>query len=82
MKGIDGQISIFDELIQNPKDKPFIGTKVLFYYKGQFYPAIVTAHCGYDFFYIKFTGKKPHEGNLGWHVSMRGYKKDWDYMEV
>ena len=80
--GMDGQISLFDELIQNPEDKPFIGTKVLFHYKGKSYPAIVTAHCGYDFFYIEFIGNKPQESNSGWHVSMRGYKKDWDYMEV
>lgn len=81
------QISLFDGFLDDPSVKPPIGTKVIFFYEGKRYPAIVTSHCGetYDFFYIKFTGRQPSDDDSevkdsgGWHVSMRGKGKDWCY---
>lgn len=82
---MDGQLSLFDGFITNVDEKPPIGTKVIFYYEGKNYPAVVTAHCGADYFYIEFTDRKPSDDNAdiekasGWHVSLRGYGTDWEY---
>lgn len=79
------QISMFDELVQDPEKKPIIGTDVIFFLGGEIYDAVVTKHIGHDFFYIVFLDKKPSDDNPdiypaeGWHISMRGYKEDWDY---
>lgn len=84
-----GQISLFSGMLKEQCDtKPDIGTELVFHYKGKDYPCVVTTHCGYDFFFVKFSDAKPHDNNPeventdGWHLSLRGYKKDWDFMEV
>lgn len=82
---MDGQLSLFDGFITNVDEKPPIGTKVIFYYEGKSYPAVVAAHCGADYFYIKLTGRKPSDDNElvsdsdGWHISLKGYGTDWRY---
>lgn len=82
---MQGQISLFDGFIDNSNEKPDIGTKVIFFYEGKQYPAVVTAHCGQDWFYITFTDRQPADDDPevddsgGWHVSLRGKGKDWCY---
>lgn len=70
-------------------EKPAIGLSVVFFYNGNTYPAVVSAHCGMDFFYINFIGRTPLDdypkdfrpaGTTGWHISLRGYKESWDYI--
>lgn len=87
----EGQMSLFDGMLKEICDtKPEIGKKLIFHYNGKDYPCVVDCHCGYDVFYIKFTGRQPSDDfpevgkieSRGWHVSLRGYKKDWDYAEV
>ena len=84
---MDGQVSLFDIGVRDITHKPPVDTKVIFFYEGKSYPAIVTAHCGGDFFYITFTGRQPSDDNPevdnggGWHIAVRGFKKDWDYLE-
>ena len=84
---MDGQLNLFDGLVDDPNKKPEIGTKVIFFYNGNQYPAVVSDHCGFDYFYIEFTGRKPADDDSdvsncpGWHVCMRGRKKDWDYKD-
>ena len=82
---MDGQISLFDGFIKDTEEKPEIGTKVIFFYEGKQYNAVVTSHCGLDWFYIKFTDKQPSDDDPevddsgGWHISVRGKGKDWEY---
>ncbi len=82
---MNGQITMFDELVQDPEERPFIGTEVVFYYEEKKYDAVVVKHLGCDFVYIEFLDKRPGDDNpniyhgKGWHISVRGYKKDWDY---
>ena len=84
---MDGQISFFDIGVRDINAKPAIGAKVVFYYEGKSYPAVVRGHMGGDHFYIVFDDKRPCDDNpeistsSGWHVSVRGYKKDWDYLK-
>lgn len=84
---MDGQVSLFDGFVDNPNEKPSIGTKVIFHYEGKNYPAYVSYHCGHDYFVIIFTDRKPSDDNpdvglcSGWHVSMRGKNKDWSLAE-
>lgn len=89
----EGQISlfeVFDGKILNEicHTKPAVGKNLIFHYKGKDYPCVVDKHCGYDFFHIEFTDRQPSddfpevEKNTGWHVSLRGYKRDWDFPEV
>ena len=81
------QISLFSGMLKEICDtKPDIGTKLIFHYKSRDYACVVDAHCGFDFFHIVFMGRQPAddydvEDSNGWHVSLRGYKKDWDYVE-
>ena len=82
------QMSLFGGLLKEMYDtKPYIGTRLVMYLEGKEYPCVVTAHCGFDFFYVKFTGRKPHEDNPeldstdGWHLSLRGYMDSWDFPE-
>ena len=84
-----GQLSLFDGLLKEMCDtKPDIGTNLIFHYKNKDYACVVDGHCGHDFFHIVFTDRQPSDDYLdvensgGWHVSLRGYKKDWDYVEV
>lgn len=85
----EGQMSLFSGFLKEKCDtKPEIGTRLVFHYGGKDYDCVVADHCGFDFFWIKFTERKPSDdfnnlGNLdGFHISLRGYKKDWDYPEV
>lgn len=85
----EGQMSLFDGFLKEECDtKPSIGTKLIFHYEGNDYPCVVASHCGFDFFWIKFTGRKPAddlndvEDTGGWHLSLRGYGTDWDFPEV
>lgn len=84
---MDGQVSLFDGFVENPSEKPAIGTKVIFHYNGKDYPAYVSYHSGFDFFVIIFTDRKPSDDNpdigkgSGWNVSMRGRGTDWDLVE-
>lgn len=81
---MDGQVSLFDGLIDDPNKMPDVGTKVIFHYEGKDYPAYVSYHCGLDYFVIVFTDRKPSDDDpqiavsSGWHVSVRGRGKDWD----
>ena len=84
-----GQMSLFDGLLKEECDtKPMIGTMLIFHYKGNDYPCIVESNCGHDFFYVRFISRKPAddfknvEDTGGWHVSLRGYKKDRSYHEA
>ena len=81
------QISIFDFLREDYCDKkPEIGTR-LFYIddEGKEYPCVVVDHCGYDFFYVRFTDRTPADDNPnygeceGWHLSIRGFKESWRF---
>lgn len=80
------QISLFNGILTEICDtKPEIGTKLVFHYAGGDYDCIVAKHCGFDFFWVEFTGRKPSDDfkdlgdSDGWHVSLRGYKKDWSF---
>lgn len=80
------QMSLFGGMLKEVCDtKPEIGTKLVMHYEGNDYPCVVTAHCGFDFFYVKFIDAKPHDNDTdvddtdGWHLSLRGYMKDWDF---
>lgn len=82
------QMSLFGGLLKEQCDtKPEVGTRLVMHYEGKDYPCIVERHCGFDFFYVKFTDKTPHEEDPdvsdtdGWHLSIRGYRKDWDFPE-
>ena len=84
-----GQISLFSGFLKEKCDtKPEIGAKLIFHYEGHDYDCIVKSHCGFDFFYVRFISRNPSddfkdvEDVGGWHVSLRGYKKDWDFPEV
>lgn len=81
-----GQISLFDGWLDEYCDtKPAVGMGLIFHYKGKDYPCVVSAHCEHDFFYVEFQDKQPSDDFMeveksgGWHVSLRSYKKDWDY---
>lgn len=83
------QISLFDGMLKEICDtKPAVGRYLIFHYKGNDYPCVVNQHCGYDFFYIKFTDSHPADDfvevgkGVGWHISLRGYGRDWDFPEV
>lgn len=82
------QMSLFGGLLKEQCDtKPEVGTRLIMHYNGKDYPCVVDAHCGFDFFYVKFTDRKPSDDNLrlsntaGWHLSLRGYLKDWEFPE-
>ena len=77
---MNGQLSLFNGLLIEECDtKPDIGTELIFHYDGLDYPCKVKSHCGMDYFYIVFIGEQTAGDTDGWHVSLRGYKKDWDY---
>lgn len=82
------QMSLFGGLLKEVCDtKPEVGTRLVMHYEGKDYPCVVTNHIGFDFFYVKFVNAKPQDDNRdlsesdGWHLSLRGYMKDWDYPE-
>lgn len=82
----EGQMSLFDGLLKNEGyEKPAIGTHIVFMQDGREYQAIVEDHCGYDMFWVRFTGRTPHDDDEeygdteGWHLSLRGYGKSWKY---
>lgn len=81
-----GQMSLFDGMLTELCDtKPEIGRKLTFHYMGKDHECTVAAYCGADFFYVEFTGRQPSDDypevddSGGWHISLRGYKKDWDF---
>ena len=83
-----GQMSLFSGFLKESCDtKPEIGTRLVFHYGGNDYDCVVASHCGFDFFWVEFIERKPSDdfkdlGNLdGFHISLRGYKKDWDFPE-
>ena len=83
---IDRQITLFDGLLTDICEvKPEIGTKLVFMNEGHEYPCVVAGHCGYDFFYVRFTGRTPSDDDTsygecdGWHISLRGYKRNWKF---
>lgn len=85
----EGQMSLFSGFLREKCDtKPDIGTRLIFHYEKKDYDCIVDAHCGFDFFYVKFSGRKPAddypevENTDGWQISLRGYGEDWDFPEV
>lgn len=89
----EGQVSLFDVFDEKTLNgichtKPAVGKSLVFHYKGKDYPCIVNKNCGYDFFHIEFTDRQPSDDfpevkkNTGWHVSLRGYKRDWDFPGV
>lgn len=82
----EGQLSLFDGLLKNEGyTKPAIGTKIVFILDGKEYNCIVDTHCGHDFFWVRFTDRKPSDDDEeiddsgGWHLSLRGYGKSWKY---
>lgn len=81
-----GQMSLFSGLLRETCDtKPEIGSRLIFHYKGLDYPCKVAKHCGWDFFWIEFTGRNPSADDVnvcdsgGWHISLKGYGKDWNF---
>ena len=81
---MNGQMSLFDGRLTDVCEvKPEIGSRLVFQYDGKDYPCKVAAHCGYDFFYIKFTGRQPADDkpNIdrtgGWTISLRSFGKSW-----
>lgn len=68
--------------------KPEIGTKLIFHFKGMDYECSVATHCGCDYFFVKFSGRKPSDDfpklskSDGWHLSQRGYGESWEFLEV
>ena len=75
---MEGQMSLFDGFLTEICDtKPEIGRELVFIHGGEF-PCVVDAHCGYDFFYVRFPGGGP-DGAEGYHLSIRGYGKSWRY---
>lgn len=77
----EGQISLFSGFLTEQCDtKPEIGTELIFHDDdGKDYECVVDAHCGYDFFHVEFLNESPSE--YGWHISLRGYGKRWDFKE-
>ena len=76
----EGQLSLFDGLLKNEGYiKPAIGTKIVFIRDGKEYPCIVDNYCGYDYFWVRFTDRKPTDDAEGWHLSLRGYGESWKY---
>lgn len=80
------QISLFNGFLKELCDtKPEIGTQLVMHYKGTDFPCVVKSHCGHDFFYVVFTGTKPHQTDPkaaktdGWHLSLRGYGDSWKF---
>ena len=83
---IDGQMTLFDgKLTDICEVKPEIGTELIFMLDGHEYPCVVEVHCGYDFFWVRFTGRTPSDDNPdyeesdGWHITLRGYKHNWKF---
>ena len=83
---MNGQMTIFDGILTNICEvKPEIGSKLIFVQDGHEYPCIVENHCGYDFFWVRFTGRTPRDDNeqygesKGWHLSLRGFKTNWRF---
>lgn len=83
---IDGQMTLFDGLLTDICEvKPEVGTELVFINDGHEYPCVVEKHCGYDFFYVRFTGRTPKDDDPdygdcdGWHLSLRCYKDAWDF---
>ena len=81
---MDGQMTLFDGKLTNFCEvKPEIGSRLVFKLNGVDYPCTVETHCGYDFFWVRFTDRTPHdddptiEESDGWHLSLRGYGKNW-----
>ena len=84
-----GQMTLFSGMLKEICDtKPDIGTHLVFHYENKNYDCVVKKHCGSDFFYVEFMDRQPSDDfndlgdSDGWHVSLRGYKKDWDFPEV
>ena len=82
------QMSLFGGLLKERCDtKPEVGTRLVMHMNGNDYPCVVDAHCGFDFFYVKFTSRKPSDDDsrldntAGWHLSLRGYMESWDFPE-
>ena len=72
---MDGQMSLFDGFLTEVCDtKPEIGRELECLIDG-IHPCVVDAHCGYDFFHVRFMD----EESEGWHLSLRGYGKSWRY---
>ena len=83
---IDGQMTLFDGILTDICEvKPEVGTELIFIHDGHEYPCVVEQHCGYDFFYVRLTGRTPsdedpdYEDCDGWHLSLRGYKNSWKF---
>lgn len=79
----EGQMSLFDGMLREQCDtKPEVGTKLIFHHNGKDYLGVVDTHCGMDYFHIKLTDNIYPDTPSGVHLSLRGYKKSWDYAEV
>lgn len=83
---IDGQMTLFDGILTDICEvKPEVGTELIFIHDGHEYPCVVEQHCGYDFFYVRLTGRTPsdedpdYEDCDGWNLSLRGYKNSWKF---
>lgn len=79
---MEGQMSLFDGWLTEYCDtRPAIGTELEFLYKDGVYPCVVEKHCGADFFWVRLTGDRPKGpyDSGGWHLTIRGYGKDWRY---
>lgn len=83
---MNGQMTLFDGVLTDICEvKPEVGTELIFMIDGHEYPCVVERHCGYDFFYVRFTGRTPADDNPdygesdGWHLSLRAYKDKWNF---
>ena len=81
-----GQMTLFNGILTDICEvKPEVGTELIFIHDGHEYPCVVEQHCGYDFFYVRLTGRTPsdedpdYEDCDGWHLSLRGYKSSWKF---
>ena len=80
------QMTLFDGRLTDVCEvKPEIGSRLVFIYEGKEYPCEVIDHCGYDFFYVRFTGRAPEDDDEqlaktgGFHLSLRGFKEHWRF---
>lgn len=82
------QMSLFNgTLIEICDTKPEIGSVLIFHYsENEDYECVVHKHTGGDYFYVKFLESEPGDNHPevsksgGWHLSIRGYKKDWSFV--
>lgn len=86
---MDGKMTLFDGVLTDICEvKPEVGAELIFWKGGHEYPCVVETHCGYDYFYVRFTDRTPADDSPdygeceGWHLSLRGYKDNWKFKKA